>query len=59
MHFFKAPLCIAPAQVRLLQDIAGHDGAVWVMRLSKDCKLLATAGQDGIIRVWSVGHYSK
>ncbi|XP_077515494.1 WD repeat-containing protein 44 isoform X2 [Amblyomma americanum] len=39
--------------VRLVQDIASeHTGAVWTMKFSACGRLLATAGQDTILRIW-------
>jgi WD40 repeat protein len=39
--------------VRAQQQIgAGHQGAIWAMRFSADGVLLATAGQDRLVRVW-------
>ncbi|KAF4517048.1 hypothetical protein B566_EDAN004668 [Ephemera danica] len=39
--------------VRLLQDMSGeHSGAIWCMRFSACGRLLATAGQDRVLRVW-------
>ena len=34
-------------------------GAVWSMQVSRDGKLLATGGQDGVVRVWSLWQYAK
>lgn len=39
--------------VRLVQEIASeHTGAVWTMKFSACGRLLATAGQDTILRIW-------
>eukprot|EP00049_Salpingoeca_infusionum_P024211 m.15229 g.15229 ORF g.15229 m.15229 type:complete len:834 (-) comp6537_c0_seq1:750-3251(-) len=39
--------------VSLAQRIAGHHaGPVWVLRLSPSGHLLATAGQDKVVRIW-------
>lgn len=39
--------------VRLVQEIANvHTGAVWTMKFSACGRLLATAGQDTILRIW-------
>lgn len=35
-------------------DIAAHAGVIWCMKFSKNGKYVATAGQDGVIRVWEV-----
>ncbi|XP_019646501.1 PREDICTED: WD repeat-containing protein 44-like [Branchiostoma belcheri] len=47
-------------QLRLVQDLSGeHTGAVWTMKFSCCGRLLATAGQDNILRVWVLkGAYS-
>ena len=37
----------------------GHDGPVWAMAFSPDGKLLATAGEDRVIRVWAVDTAAK
>ncbi|XP_064394517.1 WD repeat-containing protein 44-like isoform X2 [Halichondria panicea] len=40
-------------RIRLRQDLTGiHLGAVWVMEFSVCGRLLATAGQDSVVRVW-------
>lgn len=40
--------------VRLVQAIEAHEGVMWRMALSRDGSMLATAGQDGLVRVWGV-----
>jgi len=43
--------------VRPAQSIAqGHTGAVWAMQFSPDGFLLATAGQDHLVKVWVLLH---
>lgn len=34
------------------RTLARHDREVWSVRYSKDGKLLATAGQDGAVKIW-------
>lgn len=41
----------------MIQELLGHDGPVWVVKFSADARLLATAGRDGVLRVWSVYWY--
>ncbi|XP_070539209.1 WD repeat-containing protein 44-like isoform X2 [Ptychodera flava] len=47
-------------QVKMAQDLSGdHVGAVWTMKFSYCGRLLATAGQDTILRIWVLkDHYS-
>ncbi|XP_077987647.1 WD repeat-containing protein 44-like [Glandiceps talaboti] len=47
-------------QVKMAQDLSGdHVGAVWTMKFSFCGRLLATAGQDTILRIWVLkDHYS-
>uniref|UniRef100_T2MCM9 WD repeat-containing protein 44 n=1 Tax=Hydra vulgaris TaxID=6087 RepID=T2MCM9_HYDVU len=41
------------SNIKLLQDLTGeHVGAIWTMKFSLCGKLLATAGQDNVVRVW-------
>lgn len=39
--------------LRVIQDLDGkHNGAIWTMKMSSCGRLLATAGQDKVVRVW-------
>ncbi|KRX41927.1 WD repeat-containing protein 44 [Trichinella murrelli] len=50
-HHHKGPFYFD--QLKLVQDLSGqHLGAVWCMRFSRCGRLLATAGQDNVIRIW-------
>ncbi|RUS85299.1 hypothetical protein EGW08_006946 [Elysia chlorotica] len=41
------------SQPNLLQDLSGeHTGAIWVMKFSPCGKMLATGGQDTVLRIW-------
>ncbi|XP_013402472.1 WD repeat-containing protein 44 isoform X3 [Lingula anatina] len=41
------------AQLKMCQDLSGeHVGAVWIMKFSHCGRLVATGGQDNILRVW-------
>jgi hypothetical protein len=35
-------------------DLAGHPTAVWAVKISKDGKLAATAGYDGLVKLWDL-----
>lgn len=41
-------------KVRLVQDIPAHNGVIWCAALSRDNSMLATGGQDGVLRVWRI-----
>ncbi|XP_061595633.1 WD repeat-containing protein 44 [Cololabis saira] len=50
-HSFKGPFDFD--QIKVVQDLSGeHMGAVWTMKFSHCGRLLATAGQDNIVRIW-------
>ncbi|KAG5843470.1 WD repeat-containing protein 44-like [Anguilla anguilla] len=50
-HGFKGPFDFD--QIKAVQDLSGeHTGAVWTMKFSHCGRLLATAGQDTIVRIW-------
>jgi WD40 repeat protein len=41
------------AEALAVQSLIGAcSGVVWVVRVSRDGHFLATAGQDGVLRVW-------
>lgn len=41
------------SQPRLLQDLSGeHSNAIWTMKFSPCGRLLATGGQDSVLRIW-------
>ena len=51
-------------QLRVVQELNNeHTGAVWVLKFSVCGRLLATAGQDNIVRVWvlknHLSHFAK
>ncbi|XP_052187877.1 uncharacterized protein LOC127798384 [Diospyros lotus] len=41
------------------QDIPAHEGPILTMRFSLDGQHLASAGEDGILRVWKVGEDAR
>lgn len=50
-HSLKGPFDFD--QIKVVQDLSGeHTGAVWTMKFSHCGRLLATAGQDNIVRIW-------
>lgn len=50
-HSFKGPFDFD--QIKIVQDLSGeHMGAVWTMKFSHCGRLLATAGQDNVVRIW-------
>ncbi|XP_067669114.1 WD repeat-containing protein 44-like isoform X1 [Haliotis asinina] len=41
------------SQPRVMQDLSGeHSGAIWTMKFSPCGRLLATGGQDCVLRIW-------
>lgn len=42
------------SDLRLVQQVAAHQGVIWAMRFSRTGRYLATAGQDGVVAVWEV-----
>uniref|UniRef100_Q9R037 WD repeat-containing protein 44 n=1 Tax=Rattus norvegicus TaxID=10116 RepID=WDR44_RAT len=52
-HGFKGPYDFD--QIKVVQDLSGeHMGAVWTMKFSHCGRLLASAGQDNIVRIWAL-----
>ncbi|XP_028839201.1 WD repeat-containing protein 44-like [Denticeps clupeoides] len=50
-HSFKGPFDFD--HIKVVQDLSGeHMGAVWTMKFSHCGRLLATAGQDNVVRIW-------
>ncbi|KAL6752764.1 THO complex 3 G protein beta subunit [Haematococcus lacustris] len=42
------------ASMEVLLSLKGHGGAVYCLAMSKDCKLLASGGGDGLIALWDL-----
>jgi hypothetical protein len=38
----------------MVQSIQAHDGVMWALRASADGSMVASGGQDGVVRVWRV-----
>ncbi|XP_078472843.1 WD repeat-containing protein 44 isoform X2 [Lampetra planeri] len=50
-HGYKGPYDFD--QIVMVQDLSQeHKGAVWTMKFSHCGRLLATAGQDNVVRIW-------
>jgi WD40 repeat protein len=45
-------------KLRLQANLAGHQGAVRRIEFSPNQRQLVTAGQDGVVRLWSLKHQS-
>jgi len=45
------------SDLRLVQTVAAHQGVVWTMKFSPSGRYLASAGQDGVVRVWEVNRH--
>jgi hypothetical protein len=43
-----------PADGARVADLAGHPTAVWAVEISPDGKLAATAGYDGLVKLWDL-----
>lgn len=45
-------------QLRVVQELNNeHTGAVWSLKFSMCGRLLATAGQDNLVRIWVLSNY--
>lgn len=40
------------SEARMVEQLQGHEGVVWVAKFSGDGSFLATGGQDGVLRLW-------
>ncbi|MBV9357807.1 MAG: hypothetical protein JO023_20020, partial [Chloroflexi bacterium] len=43
------------ASWQLLTTLRGHTGVVWSVAFSRDGQLLASGGDDGMLRLWQTG----
>lgn len=46
--------CMELTAVYAGQEIRAHKGIIWTMKFSPDGQYLASGGEDGIVRIWSV-----
>lgn len=42
------------SDVRMVQEMQGHEGVIWIMKFSPDGEYLATGGKDASILLWVV-----
>lgn len=40
--------------LHMCQEIRGHEGSIWAMSFSSDCRFLASGGEDSVVHVWEV-----
>lgn len=57
-HMVREVLCVCceflskPANACIKASLSSPQGAVWTMKFSHCGRLLATAGQDNVVRIW-------